>query len=238
MSARPESPEQTDLREDHGRRLAELSSLYEAARKLLGARDHQQVASRIVHSGMGVLGSRSGAMFVADDRGRYRLLHSAGIEAAERGEHLPIPGQAREWLLREGAFVLTSTEAARGMAELRDRLAEHYDATLGASVSDAHGLLGLLVFGPRLLPTGYDDGHVALLDSLTALAAQALSARPARDGASTDGIHTHDGGTRRAPAARGPARDLVSGPRAIRRDRKVIFRSRPKTPPTGPGRGL
>jgi transcriptional regulator with GAF, ATPase, and Fis domain len=208
MSARTDAPEKTELREDLQRRLAELSSLYEAARTLLGARDHAQVASRIVTSGMGVLGSRSGAMFVADDRGRYRMLHSAGIEDAERGENLPIAAQAREWLLREGAFAAGSAAAGRGLSDLRERLTDHYDAAVAAAVADAHGLLGLLVFGPRLLPAGYDDGHLALLDSLAALAAQSLAARPARDTASSDGLHTSDGPPRRGPAARGPARDL------------------------------
>ena len=207
MSAKSDWPEQMDVREDPQRRLAELSSLYEAARALLGARDHQQVAARIVRSGMGVLGARSGAMFVADDRGRYRLLHCATIEDAERGEHLPIPAQPREWLLREGAFVMVGAATARGLAELRDRLVERYDATLGAAVSDAHGLLGLLVFGPRLLPSGYDDGHLALLDSLAALAAQSLAARPVRDAAATDGLATTETNARRGGAPRGPARD-------------------------------
>ena len=207
MSARADWPEQTELGEDPRRRLAELSSLYEAARTLLGARDHQQVASRMVSSGMGVLGARSGAMFVADDRGRYRLLHSAGIENAERGESLPITAQTREWLLKEGAFVVGTPAASRGLAELRDRLADQYDAALCAAVADAHGLLGLLAFGPRLMPAEYDDGHLALLDSLSALAAQSLAARPAREAQSGDGIHPVDGAQKRAPALRGPARD-------------------------------
>ena len=207
MSARADWPEQTELGEDPRRRLAELSSLYETARTLLGARDHQQVASRMVSSGMGVLGARSGAMFVADDRGRYRLLHVAGIESAERGESLSISAQAREWLLREGAFVVGTPAAARALAELRDRLADHYDAALCAAVADVHGLLGLLAFGARLLPGGYDDGHLALLDSLAALAAQSLVARPAREADGSDTLRPVDGGSRRAPALRGPARD-------------------------------
>ncbi len=207
MSARSETPEKTELREDPQRRLAELSSLYEAARKLLGARDHAQVASRIVHSGMGVLGSRSGAMFVADERGRYRLLHFAGLDEAARGEQLPISAQAREWLLREGAFVVGAAAAARGLGELRDRLTDEFDAAVVAAVSDAHGLLGLLVFGPRLLPSELDDGHLALLDSLAALAALSLASRPARDPSNSDGIHAGDGAPKRGAAPRGPASD-------------------------------
>src|SRR5882762_8347094 len=135
MSRRTEWPEPTDVKEDPHRRLAELSSLYEAARALLGARNHHQVASRMVHSCMGVLGARSGAMFVSDDRGRYRLLHSAGLEAAERGETLPVTAQAREWLLREGSFVASGGGAARGLGELHQRLNDEYDAAIAVAVS-------------------------------------------------------------------------------------------------------
>ncbi len=206
MSRRSEWPESTDLREDPQRRLAELSSLYEAARTLLGARNHPQVASRIVHSGMGVLGARSGAMFVVDDRGRYRLLRSAGIPGAENGESLPIPAQAREWLLREGACTLGAA-AARALGDLRERLTDRYDAAVVAAVSDAHGLLGLMAFGPRLLPLDYDDGHLALLDSLAALAAQALAARPPRDATTSGGLYPVEGGAKRGASTRGPARE-------------------------------
>jgi DNA-binding NtrC family response regulator len=200
MKTRYESLEATDHREDTQRRLAELSSLYEAARTLLGARNHHQVASRVVSSGMGVLGARSGAMFVADDRGRYRLLHAAGIEGAERGELVPISAPACEWLLRESSFALAGAGAARNIGELRDRLTGQFDAAVGAAVSDMHGLLGLLIFGPRLLPADYDDGHLALLDSLAALAAQSLASRPARDASDGDGLAAKRGG------ARGPSR--------------------------------
>ena len=206
MSRRSESPEATDLGEDTQRRLAELSSLYEAARTLLGARNHLQVASRIVHSGMGVLGARSGAMFVADDRGRYRLLHAAGVDGGERGETVPVTAQAREWLLREGSFRLGGAGATRALGDLSERLSGPFDAAVGAAVSDAHGLQGLLVFGPRLLPTDYDDDHLALLDSLASLAAQCLAARPARDASTPEGVladrRARRGGTR------GPAREL------------------------------
>ncbi|HKQ59122.1 MAG TPA: sigma-54 dependent transcriptional regulator [Candidatus Eisenbacteria bacterium] len=199
MSRRSESPEATDHREDTQRRLAELSSLYEAARTLLGARNHHQVASRVVSSGMGVLGARSGAMFVADDRGRYRLLHAASIESAERGELVPISAQSREWLLRESSFALASPSAARALGDLRDRLVSQFDAAVGAAVSDMHGLLGLLLFGPRLMPDAdYDDGHLALLDSLAALAAQSLASRPARDGSDGDGLAAKRDGARGA----------------------------------------
>ncbi len=208
MSRQTEWPEPTDFQEDPQRRLAELSSLYEAARALLGARNHHQVASRMVHSCMGVLGARSGAMFVSDDRGRYRLLHAAGLDAAERGEILPVSAQAREWLLREGAFVTGGAAVARGLGELHEHLGDQYDAAIAAAVSDAHGLLGLMVFGPRVLPGDYGDGHLALLDSLAPLAAQALATRPARDPDRSGGLYPTDAGARRGAAARGPARDL------------------------------
>ena len=207
MSPRAEWPEQIEQGEDPRRRLAELASLYDVARTLLGARDHVQVASRMVSSGMGVLGARSGAMFVSDERGRYRLLHCAGIEGAERGETLPIGAPAREWLLREGAFVVGTAAAARGVTDLRDRLVDQYDAALCAAVADKHGLIGLLVFGARLLPADYDGGHLALVDSLAALAAQSLAARPAREPGAGDGLRPADASPRRTTALRGPARD-------------------------------
>jgi transcriptional regulator with GAF, ATPase, and Fis domain len=208
MSRRTEWPEPTDVQEDPQHRLAELSSLYEAARALLGARNHQQVASRMVHSCMGVLGARSGAMFVSDDRGRYRLLHSAGLDEAEQGEMLPITAAAREWLLREGAFVTTGTAAARGLGELHQRLVDQYHAAIAAAVSDAHGLLGLMVFGPLVLAGDYGEHHIALLESLGSLAAQALATRPARDPDRSGGLYPTDVSARRGSAARGPARDL------------------------------
>jgi transcriptional regulator with GAF, ATPase, and Fis domain len=208
MSRRTAVPEPTDTQEDSQRRLAELSSLYEAARALLGARNHHQVASRMVHSCMGVLGARSGAMFISDDRGRYRLLHAAGLDEAERGEMLPVSAPAREWLLREGAFVTGASAVARGLGELHERLADQYDAAIAAAVSDAHGLLGLMVFGPRVLPGGYEDSHLVLLDSLAALAAQALATRPSRDPDRAGGLYPTDAGARRGAAARGPAREI------------------------------
>jgi DNA-binding NtrC family response regulator len=205
MSRRITSQESADLQEDPQPGVAELSSLYEAARSLLGARNHHQVASRMVHSCMGVLGARSGAMFVADDRGRYRMQHVSGLDEAERGEVLPITPAAREWLLREGAFIVP---LARGLGELQQRLVDHYDAAAAVAVSDAHGLLGIMVFGPRLLPGGYSDGHLALLDSLASLAAQALATRPARDPDGSGGLYPNDGSARRSGMTRGPARDL------------------------------
>jgi transcriptional regulator with GAF, ATPase, and Fis domain len=207
MRRRTEWPEPVDLREDPGRRVAELSSLYEAARTLLGARSHPHVASRMVHSGMGIFGASSGAMFVRDDRGRYRLLHAAGLDEAAMGETLPVSPQAREWLLREGAFAVGDPAVGRGLGDLRDRLVSQFASAIGAAVADAHGLLGLIVFGRRLLPGEYDEGHLALLDSLAGLAAQALASRPARDATTRGGLYPAESTARRA-AARGSAREL------------------------------
>jgi len=170
--------------DDPQRRIAELATLYEAARALIGARDRGQVAARVVLSGMGSLGVRSGAMFVADERGRYRLLYASGLDAPPRSDTVAIPAAAREWMLREGAFALDDPAAARALGSLRDRLAENFDAVNGAAVSDPQGLLGLLVFGPRLMTDGRHDPAAtrSLLDALASLAALALGARPARPG--------------------------------------------------------
>jgi transcriptional regulator with GAF, ATPase, and Fis domain len=176
--------------QDDAERVAELASLYEAARALIGARDRAQVAARLVLSGMGTLGVRSGAMFVADERGRYQLSYATGIEAPPRLESFTLPNAAREWMLREGVFAIASPATARALGALRDRLAEEVDAATGVAVSDPQGLLALIVFGPRLIES---DGHReerTLLDAFASLGAQALAARPAASR------------VRRAPAAR------------------------------------
>ena len=181
-SPRAEPALSEPLHDDPQRRIAELSTLYEAARALIGARDRAQVAARVVLSGMGSLGVRSGAMFAADERGRYRLLYATGLEGPPRIESLALPAAAREWMLREGTFQLAGPAAARALGSVRDRLAESFDAAIGTVVTDPHGLLALLVFGPRLIEG--EEAYVAhtLLDSLASLAAQALGARPARAG--------------------------------------------------------
>ncbi len=130
--------------DDPKRHLNELANLYEVARALIGARDQRQIATRIVLSGMGTLGLRSGAMFVADDKGRFTLLASAGVSDHDPGESIAIPSAPREWLLREGVFALATAGAARGLGPLRDRLVERFDASVGATISDRHGLLALL----------------------------------------------------------------------------------------------
>ena len=180
----PPDPLTETLHDDPQRRVAELSTLYEAARALIGARDRGQVAARVVLSGLGSLGVRSGAMFAADERGRYRLLYATGLNGPSRIESLAVPASAREWMLREGTFVLASPAAARALGGLRDRLVEHFDATVGAAISDPHGLLAILVFGPHLMQGAEPGEPRTLLDALASLAAQALGARPARPGGS------------------------------------------------------
>ena len=157
----PEPPDDLQLR------LVELSTLYEAARALIGARDRDQVAARIVLTGMGSLGVRSGALLVDDEHGRFRVLYAAGLDGPPPAETLPVGAAQREWMLREGAFQLSGPRAARALGPLRERLAEGLDAALGAAVSDPHGLLAILLFGPRLL--GGDEHDVrGLLDALAA----------------------------------------------------------------------
>jgi len=164
-----------DLPDDPRRRARELATLYEVARALLGARDQAQAASRIVLSGMGALGVRSGAMFATDERGRCRLLHAAGLPDVDPGASLLLPAPAREWALRQGAFALGS---ARGLGAAREPLTGRWDGAFAAAVADAHGLAALLVFGPRLF-AGDDDETLPLLESLAGLAGQALQAFPA-----------------------------------------------------------
>ena len=164
-------------RDDPQQRIAELSTLYEAARALIGARDRAQVAARVVLTGMGSLGVRSGALFADDERGRFRLLYATGPEGPPRADSLVVSAAAREWMLREGTFPLASAATARALGPLRDRLVSQFDAVVGAAVSDPHGLAAIVVFGPQLLD-GAGTG-TGVLESLASLAAQALGARPA-----------------------------------------------------------
>jgi transcriptional regulator with GAF, ATPase, and Fis domain len=159
------------------RRLNDLASLYEIARSLLGTRDAAHVASRAVLSAMGALGVRSGAMLIADQRGRYRLMYGAGLDPGVP-DSLAVSAAAREWMLRQGAFALAGPAAARALGSLRDQLVEQFDAAFAAAVPDADGLAGVLLFGPRLLPDGDEAGWSSLLESISALAGQALRAHP------------------------------------------------------------
>jgi two-component system nitrogen regulation response regulator GlnG len=126
---------------------------------------------------MGTLGVRSGALYRADERGRLRLACHHPPEASARGGVLRVERAAREWMLREGAFVLAGAVAARGLGALRDRLVERHDAAVGATIADRHGLAGLLLLGPRLLDDTFTPVDLALLDSLAGLAALALGGR-------------------------------------------------------------
>jgi transcriptional regulator with GAF, ATPase, and Fis domain len=167
------------------RSLAELGNLYEVARSLLGARDPERVASRMVLACMGTFGAVSGAMFIADDRGRFRLAYAYGPHEAAAGETLPLDAPAREWILREGVFALAGPAATRSLGAARERLAERHGAAMGAAVADPHGLAGLLVLGPRLIPHPYDADDRAMLDALAGLAALALDVRAPRARAGT-----------------------------------------------------
>jgi transcriptional regulator with GAF, ATPase, and Fis domain len=199
MSPREGLNQPVESRDESQRRASELATLYEVARTLLGARTQAQVAARIVLSGMGALGVRSGAAFVVDERGRYELLFASGIDEAGPGDWIAVPAATREWILREGIFSLFGPAAARGLGPLRDLLVERYDAVCGSAVVDSHGLSGLLLFGPRLLPGGEDEGLFGLLESMTALASQALGAHSARAGPKPE-------------AARSMARRRTTGP--------------------------
>src|SRR5215470_17016825 len=175
----------------------DLPTLYEIARALLGARDRAQVASRLVLSGMGALGAASGAMLVAEERGRYRLLYAAGLALDARGETLVLPAPAREWMLRESHFSLAAPAATRALGDVKGELTQRFDAAIGAAIGDAQGLAAVLLFGARILPGDYGERERELLDALASLGAQALGGRPA-----------HESSAR--AAARRPARSLAA----------------------------
>ena len=196
----PSSEPQTESPADLERRLADLASLYEVARTLLGARDSTRIASRLVLAAMGTLGARSGALYHADERGRLRLASRRPHDASARDGVLNVERAAREWMLREGAFVLAGATAARGLGNLRDRLVEAHDAAVGAVIADRDGLAGLLLLGPRLFDAPFTAADLAMLDSLAGLAELALGGRAPEPG--------DDGRRRRAPAAAGTLREL------------------------------
>jgi transcriptional regulator with GAF, ATPase, and Fis domain len=160
--------------DDSNRGNAELATLYEMARGLLGARSARQVAWRTVYSALGTLGVRSGAMFVADPRGRFRNLATAGLENAPASEALSIATETRDWILEHAAFPLAGPAAARGLGALRDTLIRDFEAEVAVAVPGANGLDALLVFGAPLLPDS-GDLDLQLLTSLATLAGQALA---------------------------------------------------------------
>jgi transcriptional regulator with AAA-type ATPase domain len=173
----PSSGTSSEAPADLERRLSDLANLYEVARSLLGARDPDRVASRIVLATMGTLGARSGALYRADERGRLRLACHHPPEAATRGGVLRVERVAREWMLHEGAFALGGAAAARGLGALRDRLIERHDAAIAAAIADRFGLAGLLLLGPRLLDDPFTSGDLAMLDAIGGLATLALGGR-------------------------------------------------------------
>jgi len=162
---------------DPSRRIGELSTLYEIARALLGARDRRQAAERIVLAGLGALGVSSGALFLAQERGRYRLAYAAGLDDERRSDTLVLPEAAREWILHQGAFPLTDDDA-RVLGPAGERLKGDFTAAAGVAIPDTNGLLALLVFGPRLAGGSDEPPDWTLLDSIGALASQALSSLP------------------------------------------------------------
>ena len=169
--SRPGSP--ADLE----RQLNDLANLYEVARSLLGALDPGRIAARIVLSAMGTLGAASGAMYRADERGILRLVRRYPRDPAADGDALRIERATREWMLREGAFLVSGAASARGLGRLRDLLVERHDAAVGTIIADRDGLAGLIVLGPRVLGDPFTAGDLATLDSLAGLAALALGER-------------------------------------------------------------
>ncbi|MFI5371624.1 MAG: sigma 54-interacting transcriptional regulator [Candidatus Eisenbacteria bacterium] len=196
---------------------SDIATLYEIARALLGSRDARQAASRLVLSGIGTLGARSGAVLLADDRRRLKLVYSAGLDDAPPGEVLPMSEDVRTWLEQAAPFALESAAAARGLGRLRDQLRDEFDAAWGAPILATEGLLGLLLLGPSVLDAS--DTHVPpqLMASLASLAAQSLrpfthqpAAAPATVAASVV----------RAPRTRRPAKNLEG----LRRDHPPLER--------------
>jgi transcriptional regulator with GAF, ATPase, and Fis domain len=159
-------------RDELERRLADLSSHYEVARALLGASEHRVVASRVIHSGMGLLGAGSGAMLTFEGRDRFRLLQSTRAGAAEFSVRLP--EAARDWICDQRVFPLSGAACARALGEARDALVATLDACVGAAVTDRAGLRALLVFGPRLLGDSYEVSERLQLEAIAGLAALAL----------------------------------------------------------------
>jgi len=152
----------------------DVATLYEITRALLGVRDARQAAQRLVLSGMGTLGARSGAVLLVDDRRKFRLVYAAGLDDAPPGELVVVNEEPRTWLERAEPFALESLAAARGLGRLRDQLRDEFDASWGAPIQSMDGMLGVLLLGPSVLDAG--DTHVPplLMASLASLAAQVL----------------------------------------------------------------
>jgi transcriptional regulator with GAF, ATPase, and Fis domain len=188
-----EAAAESPSREELERRLADLSAHYEVARALLGASEHRVVASRVIHSGMGLLGAGSGALLMFDGRDRFRLLQSTQSGIAEFGVRLP--ESARDWICEQRVFTLAGAACARALGDARDALTATLDASVGAAVTDASGLRALLVFGPRLLGDDYGEPERLELEAIAGLAALALripaAAHEARGTAETRVAKSH-----------------------------------------------
>ncbi|MBI1799505.1 MAG: sigma-54-dependent Fis family transcriptional regulator [Candidatus Eisenbacteria bacterium] len=172
MSPSPDPPAEPPSDDDLELRLDALSAHYEVARALLGATEPRVVAERIVHSGMGLLGARSGAMLAFDGRDRFNVLLATLTEAPEAS--LRVPEAAREWIAAQGVFPLAGAASARALGRIRDRLAAEFDAAVGCAVADAAGLRALLLFGPPLLGGEYGEFDRLRLEAIAGLAALAL----------------------------------------------------------------
>ncbi len=164
--------------------LAATTVRFEIARSLLGARDARQLAWRAVYSGLGALGVRSGAMFVLDG-GRFRRLATAGLAEPPAAGTMAIPAAARQWIAARTVFPLAGAAAARALGDLRARLVEH-DAALAAGITGPTGLIGLLLFGPPLIPDETAATDTAMLETLAGLAGQALAPFAAGESAAGD----------------------------------------------------
>src|SRR5262249_1594001 len=100
----PKTPEpETPTRVDLESRLAQLTARDEVARSLLGATEPRVIAGRLLHSGMGILGARSGVLLVAEARDRFRVLYDT-LPTVDDDFSLRIPESAREWMRDPIAF--------------------------------------------------------------------------------------------------------------------------------------
>jgi transcriptional regulator with GAF, ATPase, and Fis domain len=153
---------------------SDIATLYEIARALLGARDARQAASRLVLSGIGTFGARSGAVLLAEDRRRLKLVYAAGLDDAPPGELVAMTEDARTWLEQAEPFALESVIAARGLGKLRDQFRDEFDAAWAAPIHATDGMMGVLLLGPSVLDAS--DTHVPpqLMASLASLAGQVL----------------------------------------------------------------
>jgi transcriptional regulator with AAA-type ATPase domain len=113
-------------------------------------------------------------MFVADERGRFRRLCAAGLQQTPQAETLHIHAEARAWILDRLTFPLAGPATGRALGDVRNKLTKDYDGVVAAAVRGERGLLGLMVFGPPLLPGVTTTDSPILLETLAALTGQAL----------------------------------------------------------------